>query len=469
MMLPSLPARSTIAARLLTFSMLFVTGILIIAAGILWWIVAGVVREQIDQRLDTQIEALRGTLSIAPDGSTALGASLDGPPFDRVGSGWYWQVTGHGAPLTSLSLAGRTIDRPPRPVPNRHRPATNPMPLPDAARDGGMDLHVRTAEAHIGDRVLQITATAPQSALNDPAQRALFWLIPAMTVLGISLLLGTFLQVRFGLRPLKQLTRDVAQVAAGSRERLPEVEARDLQPVANEINRLIAVNLQRLSDTRLHFANLAHGLKTPIASLSLALDDSNDPDGEMRQLVGRIDTRIRHHLARARKTMSGAGMAAATLLQPSLADLLQIMSRIHAERGHHVTCDVEGDIAVACASDDLEEVLGNLIDNAFKWARSEVAISAAVEDRMVVVRIADDGPGIAEAELASAFLPGIRMDETVQGDGFGLTIAREIADIYGGGIALVNRPESGLAVILRLPRAASASPPERQPSVSPGG
>ncbi|CZT36753.1 sensor histidine kinase [Rhizobium sp. 9140] len=454
MKLPTLPSRSTISARLLIFSTLFVTAALIVAAVILWLIVAGVVREQIDQRLDTQIDALRGTLVVHPDGSLALGASLDGPPFDRIGSGWYWQVTGDGAPMTSRSLGSRTIDSPPRPIPGRHRPgADDPQKRVEAADDGGMDLHIRTVEARIGDRTLEISATAPQAALNDPARRALFWLVPAMAVLGVSLVLGTLLQVRYGLRPLKTLTQDIADVAEGSRETLPDVSAEELRPVANEINRLVAANLQRLADTRLHFANLAHGLKTPVASLSLALDDRNDPDGEMRRLVERIDERIRHHLARARKTMSGAGMGASTTLAASLADLVQILSRIHAERGLTVTCVVPEDIPVACATDDLDEILGNLIDNACKWARTSVVITAAIEGRMVVIGIEDDGPGIAEDRIANAFLPGIRMDETVHGDGFGLTIAREVAELYGGGIILANRPEGGLKVSLSLPRA----------------
>ncbi len=454
MKLPSLPSRSTISARLLIFSTLFVTAAVIVAAVILWLIVAGVVREQIDQRLDTQIDALRGTLVVHPDGSLALGAALDGPPFDRIGSGWYWQVTGDGAPITSLSLGRRTIDSPPRPMPGRHRPgAGDPQTRAEAADDGGRDLHIRTVETRIGDRTLEISATAPQAALNDPARRALLWLVPAMVVLGISLVLGTLLQVRYGLRPLKTLTRDIADVAEGSRETLPDAQAEELRPVAGEINRLIATNVQRLADTRFHFANLAHGLKTPVASLSLALDDRNDPDGEMRRLVERIDERIGHHLARARKTMSGAGMGAATGLHGSLADLVQILSRIHADRGLAIDCTVPADIAVACAADDLDEILGNLIDNACKWARTAVGIAAAVEGRTVVIGIEDDGPGIAEDRIANAFLPGTRMDETVQGDGFGLTIAREVAELYGGGIVLANRPEGGLMVRLALPRA----------------
>lgn len=460
MKIPALPSRSTISARLLIFSTLFVTAALVVAAVILWLIVAAVVREQIDQRLDTQIDALRSTLVLNPEGVLALGASLDGPPFDRIGSGWYWQVTGDGAPITSLSLGGRTIDSPPRPLPGRHRPSPGePQQRVEPAGDGGMELHIRTAQARIGDRMFEISATAPQAALNDPARRALFWLVPAMVVLGFSLVLGTLLQVRYGLRPLKKLSLDIADIAEGARERLPDADAEELRPVTDEINRLVAANGQRLAETRLHFANLAHGLKTPVASLSLALDERNDPDGEMRRLVERIDARIRHHLARARKTMSGAGMGAATALSASVADLVQILSRIHAERELTLDVAVPDSIAVACAADDLDEILGNLIDNACKWARTSVNITATVEGRMVVTRIGDDGPGIAEDRIANAFLPGIRMDETVQGDGFGLTIAREVAELYGGGIVLANRPEGGLNVSLSLPRA--MPPPAR--------
>lgn len=458
MIFPALPSRSTISARLLIFSTLFVTAALIVAAVILWLIVAAVVREQIDQRLDTQIDALRSTLVLNPDGSIALGASLDGPPFDRIGSGWYWQVTGDGAPITSFSLGGRTIESPPRPLPGRHRPGPGePQQRVEPAGDGGTDLHIRTVEALIGDRTFDIAATAPRAALNDPARRALLWLVPAMVVLGLSLILGTLLQVRYGLRPLKKLSVDIADIATGSRERLPEADAGELRPVTEEINRLVSANGQRLAETRLHFANLAHGLKTPVASLSLALDARNDPDGEMRRLVERIDARIRHHLARARKTMSGAGMGAATALDASVADLVQILSRIHAERGLTVASTVPTDVTVACASDDLDEILGNLIDNACKWARTSVNITATVEGRMVVTRIVDDGPGIAEDRIANVFLPGTRMDETVQGDGFGLTIAREVAELYGGGIVLANQREGGLKVSLSLPQATSLS------------
>jgi signal transduction histidine kinase len=459
-----LSGRTTIAARLMVFASLFVTLAVVVTSVILWLIVAGVVREQIDQRLDTQIEAVRSTLSHAADGTLTLSASLDGPPFDRVGSGWYWQAASGGSVVGSRSLAGRTINAPPMPgrrgAPRgvfrdvlRDGPPSEEPPRRDAEDRAGQDLHIRSAGALINGRLVEITATAPQAALNDPARRALFWLAPAMAVLGLSLVVGTRLQVRYGLRPLTVLAADIAAVRAGQIARLPEAGAEELQPVAREINRLVDRNVEQLGETRLHFANLAHGLKTPVASLLLGLNATNDPDQALRRLVERIDRRIRHHLARARTAMSGAGLAAETRLQPRIAELVAILSRIHAARERKVSWTVPPDVAVACTSEDLDEIVGNIVDNAFKWARRTVSISVSVEARMVVIEVLDDGPGIADETLGRAFEPGIRMDETVAGDGFGLAIAKEMAELYGGGIALRHGPLGGLLVAITLQRA----------------
>ncbi len=443
--------RASISRRLVSFSLLFVTTTVVVASVILYLIVAGVVREQIDQRLDTQVDGLRGALSVGSNGTIALAAALDGPPFDRRGSGWYWQISGDRLHITSRSLAGQTIDSPPRPFDWRHAFARETAPA-GRVELGEEDLYVRVAGASIGGKAIEIAVTAPQSALSTPARRALFWLASAMTLLGAALVAGIFAQTRYGLRPLRQLTADVSAITAGNLPRLPDIEVEELRPVSGAINRLVDQNLQRLSDTRLHFANLAHGLKTPVASLSLALDSTNDPKGEMRSLVGRIDQRIRHHLARARKTAAG-GTGLSTPIKPCVDDLLLVMSRIYADRSITAHFEIDPDLSVICAADDLDEILGNLIDNAFKWAKNTIAISASAEGRMTVITIEDDGPGMASAAVAQAFLPGKRLDETTPGDGFGLTIAGELVQLYGGTIALSTRDKTGLRCVISLPRA----------------
>lgn len=442
--------RLSIARRLAGFAVLFVSASVIVASLILYQIVAGVARDQIDQRLDTQIEGLRGALTTNADGAVILSAVLDGPPFDRRGSGWYWQVSGADMHLTSRSLANATIDSPPAPLDWRQMFDGGPQ-RGERGSFRNESLHIRTAMASVGGRSLTILVSAPEAALREPARRALFWLVPAMTALGAVLIAGILLQVRYGLRPLRQLTADIAAIGAGTLPRLPDSPVEELRPVSGEINRLVDQNAERLTETRLHFANLAHGLKTPVTSLALALEDTNDPDGTLRTLVGRIDQRIRHHLARARKTAAGSGIT--TRLRPRVEDVVLVLSRIHAERGIAVDLAIDEPDAVACAPEDLEEILGNLIDNAFKWTRSRVAITARPEGNRLALTIADDGPGIAPDRMAEVFRPGTRMDESVPGDGFGLSIANELVQLYGGTITLSSAAGGGLVQTVTLPRA----------------
>lgn len=446
-----LPLRNqprSIAGRLTAFSIAFVAGAILIASVILWFIVASVVREQIDQRLDTQIEGLRSGLTIGENGAIRLNAQLDGPPFDRPGSGWYWQVTSQNSNLSSRSL--ETDQLTPRRRPDWRDIASN-RPRPDEIENAhGKALYVRTLQARIGDQTVQITASAPRSALTDPAFRSLMWLVPAMALLGMSLLIGTYLQVRFGLKPLTRLTANINAISTGNRSSLPDAEVEELKPVSIEINRLIALNVRRLEETRVHFANMAHGLKTPVASLSLGLNDENDPDGGLRDLVQRIDRRIRHHLADARKTAVAGLTDQHTSVRSRLDDLIFVLSSVHRDKELSIRCSVDSNLAVRCDPEDVDEVLGNLLDNAFKWAATTITISAVKRERLLEIRITDDGPGISEDKINQAFRPGLRLDESVTGSGLGLGIAKEITELYGGRISLSNGDE-GFAACVFLP------------------
>lgn len=442
---------SSISRRLTVFSVVYVTTTIIVASVILYFIVASVVREQIDQRLDAQIEGLRSALSSGENNSLTLNAALDGPPFDRRGSGWYWQITGENVAIGSRSLAGRTITDPPLPWEWQKMMGTRPRPSTNAEFHEEV-LYVRSLQTMVETHLVTVTATAPQSALVAPARRALLWLVPAMTLLGASLVGGIFLQVRYGLRPLRQLTADIASVSAGTLEKLPDASVEELRPASHEINRLVEQNNERLAQTRLHFANLAHGLKTPVTSLYLALNQTNDPGQEMRALVDRIDLRIRHHLARARKTAAG-GLTPATPVKPTINDIVEIMSRIHADRRIAVTVDVGPELRVQVTPEDMEEIAGNIIENAFKWANNAVFISARKRVRNVIITIGDDGPGIEDNRISEAFQAGRRMDEDVPGDGFGLTIVKELVELYGGNIGLERGDDGGLICSLTLPSA----------------
>jgi len=441
--------RATISRRLIAFSSIFVVIAVIAASAILWLIVAGVVREQVDQRLDTQIQALRAALTTGPDGALVLSVQLDGPPFDRPGSGWYWQVSGEDARLASRSLSGGTIETPGHAF--EWRRLLGGVPRPGGVTElSGQALHSRMTQGPVGNRIVTITATAPASALTTPAFRSLMWLLPVMVLLGGSLITGTILQVRYGLRPVRQLTADIGSVVAGSRTNLSEPEVDELRPVASEINQLIDRNAQRLVDTRVHFANMAHGLKTPVASMMLALNDRNDPDGSMRKLIERIDRRIRHHLADGRRASAGDVVRSTSAAKSRLDDLMLALGRIYADRQLSVECDVDASLSVGCAAEDFDEIFGNILDNAVKWAAAKVRISAVRNGTTATISIRDDGPGMPDSSIKELFQPGVRFDETVAGDGFGLSISKELVELYGGTILIV-RMKPGLEVGVTLP------------------
>ncbi|MDR6100085.1 signal transduction histidine kinase [Agrobacterium larrymoorei] len=446
---PRLSRPSSIAGRLTAFSASFVAGAILVASVILWLIVAGVVREQIDQRLDTQIEGLRSGLTMSENGQLMLASQLDGPPFDRPNSGWYWQIKSETSTISSRSLERRVLKPGGRPADWRDLASARPRPG-DMEDDNGRGLYTRTLFTRINGQPVQITASAPDAALTDPAFRSLMWLVPAMALLGITLLIGTYLQVRFGLKPLKRLTTDIGEVSAGNRSTLSEGDVEELQPVSTEINRLIALNERRLEEARIHFANMAHGLKTPVASLTLGLNDDNDANGGLRDLVQRIDRRIRHHLADARKSAAGQLSSRHVLLRPRLDDLILVLSNIYRDKALSIRCEVEDQTSLRCDAEDVDEVLGNLLDNAFKWASTAVTVSSVRKGGFVEITMTDDGPGISEDRINEAFQPGMRLDESIQGSGFGLGISKEIAELYGGTVRLQNS-ESGFQAIVTLP------------------
>jgi signal transduction histidine kinase len=298
---------------------------------------------------------------------------------------------------------------------------------------------------------MTITASAPQAALSDPAIHALLWLVPSMLLLGVVLMAGTIWQIRFGLRPLKSMAADIDAINRGEKTRLPDEVTVELSPLSTKTNALLQSNEERLVGTRTQFANLAHGLKTPVASLLIGLSEGNDPDGALRKLALRIDNRIRHHLGAARRVMSSAGLTPKTNVSSVVADLHGAISLIHAERRIDFCANIAEGLSVSCDERDVEEMFGNLMDNAFKWASSRVVVTAERDGPSVRIAVEDDGPGIPINRLQAVVLPGIREDERVPGDGFGLAIVKEMASLYGGSLSLEVNSPTGLRAILVLP------------------
>lgn len=420
----------------------------------------------IDQRLGDKLFALGS--AVRRDGTIDPAAVQR---FERVfATEEEWRIDAPGGVVGSMSGGGvpgvssaddQTL--PPGKGLRHPRPFNGTMPAIDApepfdTRDvDGVMMHGRSdvAPTDAGPAILAVAV--PRFLIDRPVSDALRPLAASLAVLGLALAAGIVLQLRLGLRPLRRLRHDLVAVRAGQRRHLPTDQPAEIAPLAAELNALIDANEAQLAHARRHVANLAHGLKTPLAALGVALaQDGRDPDGGLGAMVARIDDRVRHHLGRARAAAPGGKRRDRILLAPALADLAAVLERIHADRPVLSAVAVAPALAVSIDPQDLDEMVGNLLDNAWRHARSTVSVDARDVGRMVELVIDDDGPGLDRAAMDEALLRSRRLDERHEGHGFGLPIAQELAELNGGGLALSRAPAGGLRATLTLPSATHA-------------
>ena len=455
----------SLAGRLLAVAALSITAVLLVAGVVIGFLLHHFVQRTIDERLDTQIVFLASMLRVDEAGRLSLAGNADGPPFDRPGRGWYWQIRGLKNTLQARALRGETLNvsgltvlPPPPPPPPRLPPAGPPpnWPPPGTAHGPGPEgdaLYLRIKNVTVSGVSAEITAAAPRAAIRDPLINALTTLALCLGVLEIVLLLAVLLQVRLGLRPLARLRAAITDVRAGRRERLPADQPAEVRPLAEELNALLAQNSAALERARGHVANLAHGLKTPLATLAIALSRDKAEPRELSPLVEVMDRRIRHHLGRARAAALAGPVRARTAIAPRLEALGAVLSKANATRTIAFTLEVPSDAACACEQQDFDEIAGNLLENAFRYAKNVVAVHAQAADRVLTITIDDDGPGLEPAEIERVLRPGQRLDEQAPGFGFGLSITRELVELYGGTLDFARAPLEGLRVVLVLPAA----------------
>ncbi|MFG5121121.1 ATP-binding protein [Methylorubrum sp. POS3] len=436
---------ASLQRRLFLGALVFVTLALVVAGLAIGLVLYRFARGQIDARLDGEIFAISADLKTGKDGPV-LSYAHDGPPFDRPRSGWYWQVrTGEGILRSpSLGEAELTVPRGPEREDGRPAPADGTGP-----RGEGLILRVLRLAGPRDAPETVIVAAAPAATLHGPLREAGKTLTLALGLLGICLLAGIAVQVRLGLRPLDTLRRELAAVRAGERDRVPEEQPQEIRPLVTELNLLLDQNAANLERARAHAANLAHGLKTPLATLAMAAERSAEPG--LAPLVAAMDRQVRHHLRRARAAALGGPSRARADLAGQARDLAAALARLHAERGLAIEAEIAPGTSVACDAQDLDEMLGNLIDNACRWARSRVRIGAARSGALIELRVEDDGPGLSTGQVAHVLQRGRRLDESVPGDGFGLPITLELAELYGGDLRLERSDLGGLLARLRLP------------------
>jgi signal transduction histidine kinase len=278
-------------------------------------------------------------------------------------------------------------------------------------------------------------------------------------LLALVFMLGGLTQVRRGLAPINDLRQRLAAVRLGHTRRMEGDYPAEVQPLIDDLNGLLEHREEAVRRAQARAGDLAHGLKTPLAVLAqdasqaeragqveLAVSIRREVEGMRRQ----VDS----HLAHARAAASAAAPGARCVVAASAAPLGRTLDRLHADRGLALDVDAAPDLAVAVERQDLDEMLGNLLDNACKWARERVTLTARAErDGRVLVAVEDDGAGLPEAMWAQVLDRGVRADQSAPGSGLGLAIVRDLVDVYGGSIALGRSSTGGLRAELRLPSA----------------
>jgi signal transduction histidine kinase len=434
------------------------------------FILSGVFRNAVQENLDDQLSFdLDGLIAAAevdaPEHVTLQGRFAD-PRFERVFSGWYWQIepdmpqTVDTQPQTSRSLWDQEL------VPESLTPGANNTIWGYATGPDRQNLRVlvrrialpRTAEGIEQPGTFRFTIAGDQSEMEADVSRfnrTLFWWFAAFSV---GLLVAIAFQVHFGLMPLRRVSEGLARIREGRARRLEGSFPAEIAPLASELNSLIAHSAEVVGRARGHVANLAHFLKTPLTVLAneAAASSSALADTVTRQVTS-MRRQVDHYLARARAAGALDVLGSRTEVAPVLNDLVRVIKRMHPDKDISLAVEVASGLAFRGEREDLEEMAGNLIDNAFKWAHSHIAIQAGpIDGGFFFLSVSDDGFGLAPEERSRAMERGERLDESVPGTGLGLAIVRDVAKLYGGNFVLGESSLGGLDARLELPRMAWA-------------
>ncbi len=453
---------NSLALRLFLSATAWAVVILLITGIVLSSLYRAAVERAFDRRLGVYLRTLVADVASPEETGDKFPQSLGEPLFELPLSGWYWQVTridsGKNEVRASRSLWDGGLP---------HLADSGVVAGTGGSREGYVagpeDQRLRLVERSIdlGDEGQFLVAVAGDAAeITDEIRNFDRALVITFVILAVVLLLTTMFQVRFGLAPLKRISESLAAIRSGSAERLQGNFPVEIAPLARETNALIDANREIVERARTHVGNLAHALKTP---LSVMVNEASSRVGDafadkVREQADIMRDQVARHLERARLAARLTVVGTVTDVAPVVVALARTMEKIHRDKGITVGIDAAEEARFRGERPDLEEMIGNLVDNAFKWAQSRVAIEVACErlaagaNREIVrVVVDDDGRGLSPSEREQVARRGRRLDESKPGSGLGLSIVVELAGLYGGELTLGTAPLGGLRAELVLP------------------
>ena len=424
--------------------------VLLIGGGIaLDRVLTSSVERSFDNQLEYVLTAMIASAEIGNDGEVKMNRPLGDQRFLEPNSGLYWQITGKGAmPFPSRSLWDRELKT--QAIPNdRAVHFRNSREF----RDEPLRIAERSIILPDSDIYWIFMVGQSRDSLDAQIRELRSVLVTSFLLLALGLIILVALQTFYGLWPLRAVRQAIAQMRSGRESRVTEALPDEVMPMVNELNALLDHNEKQAEESRRHAGNLAHALKTP---LTVIMNSATAKAGDLDETVIREATTMRrqvdHHLARARAVGRRGHSHSRADVWDSLESVERAVSRLYS----HIRLDMAGDktLAARVERQDLDEMLGNLIENAAKYGGGSVFVTVEEAGNFVEMLVEDDGKGIPENERERIFDRGARLDTGKPGTGLGLAIVRDVAEIYDGSVSLEESEDlGGLLVRLRLPKA----------------
>ena len=421
-----------------------------------------------DEPLESAVLGLIASVESSADGILRLSRELPEPRYQRALSGRYWIIgtieneSEISPVLSSRSLYGASLPVTDTTVTSLAEQGPDPVrfvtPGPDI--DADETLRVVARQVVLPNMTTPVVVLA--AADRAPVMRSIRNFTLTAGVLLLTLILGmifaVYAQVRLGLRPLFDLGHRIADVREGRAASVEGNYPLEIAPLATELNSLISHNKTVVERAQTHVGNLAHALKTPIAVLRNEAEAADTtPSKIVAKQTDTMASQVDHHLRRARAAARGQAIGVRAEMDPVIDGLVRTLPRIYRDKD--LTIDRVGETGLIFRGSprDLEDMVGNLMDNAAKWTASRIDVKVRkVEEGFCQVSIADDGPGLTADEIEEALKRGARLDEATPGSGLGLSIVKDLADAYKGDLSFSRSDAGGLKAVLRLPIAVEA-------------
>lgn len=450
--------RNSLRMRLLAGTLIWIVISILVAGWGLGQLFHQHLEAQFDAELKNHLDQLTAQLILDEQNQVQVRLHPSDPRLNKPLSGLYWQID-------RIAAAG---EHPVKAVLRSRSLWDETLAVPvDTLADGEIHQHRIEGPRGVALRVVERTVTidkhslrlmvaANESFMTEPIAdfKGHLWL--ALGILGMGLTFAASMQVFVGLAPLRSMQNALGRVRHGDARNMEGTFPNEIMPLVNEFNTVLAQNAEVVERARTQAGNLAHALKTPLSVLANAANTPEKRDDDLARLVASqvdiVRKQVDYHLSRAQAAASVKVPGIRTAVEPVIQGLVRVMQRVHADRQleFSVLPDQTG-LVFRGEEQDLQEMLGNLIDNASKWANSRIEIQARVEQERLTINVDDDGQGIAQEQRDTVLQRGVRVDQQVSGSGLGLAIVADLASMYGGQLTLTDSPFGGLRASLSLP------------------